>query len=271
VSLGEAYLGLGIPALAATAFERALAVVPNDGPALSGLARAHAALGDVARASDDVARLRHLTQGADRGVPWIERALALGLAPEPREVAPEPERIYSPEALDAVRPARWEPPDAPPLAALDSSRKPVSLEEYRGRNVLLVFFVGDACPHCVDQLSAVTKRSSELASRRTDIVAVSSQSPESLAASEKVGRLGARLLSDPDHANARRYRAFDDFEDRELHATVLVDAAGKLRWRRSGGAPFDDVDFLLAEIDRVNGKPAASPPSASPVGASGAR
>lgn len=276
-ALGEEYLALGIPSLAIGAFEKALAAVPNDGPALAGLARASAAAGDREKAAALLGRLRHLTEGADPGVPWIARAEALGIAAEPRDEAPEPQRLYRPESLDALGPARYEPFAAPALAALDSTSRPVSLEEYRGKNVLLVFYIGDTCPHCVDQLVAISKRSGEFASRRTAIVAVSSQSPESLASSEKLGggQVAARLLSDPAHANARAYRAYDDFEDRELHATVLVDAEGKLRFRRSGGEPFMDLDFLLAEIDRVNGAeegrgPAGAPPPAAPR-ASGAR
>ena len=44
----------------------------------------------------------------------------------------------------------------------------------------------------------------------------------------------------------------DDFEDLELHSTILLDGAGRVRWKRTGGDPFSNVDFLLKEIDRVN-------------------
>lgn len=61
-----------------------------------------------------------------------------------------------------------------------------------------------------------------------------------------------RVLSDlEDHANARRFLCFDDFEDLELHPTNLIDREGRLRWARTGGDPFMDMDFLLKEIDRI--------------------
>ena len=39
----------------------------------------------------------------------------------------------------------------------------------------------------------------------------------------------------------------------ELHATILIDGAGDIRWVRAGGDPFMDLDFLIGEIDRIVG------------------
>ena len=35
--------------------------------------------------------------------------------------------------------------------------------------------------------------------------------------------------------------SYDDFEELELHSTILIDTAGKKRWSRNGGAPFSDL------------------------------
>ena len=40
-------------------------------------------------------------------------------------------------------------------------------------------------------------------------------------------------------------RAFDDFENRPLHATILIDAQGLVRWQDISHEPFKDIDFLL--------------------------
>ncbi len=58
------------------------------------------------------------------------------------------------------------------------------------------------------------------------------------------------LLSDVNHSNARRFASYDDFEDIELHSTTLIDSDGLVRWKRSGGDPFGDVDYLVKEIKR---------------------
>jgi tetratricopeptide (TPR) repeat protein len=77
-SLGEAYLDAKSPALAAQAFEKALDLTKNDLFALSGLVRAHAALGEKAKAEDAMARLLFVTSDADAGLPIIEKAKATG-------------------------------------------------------------------------------------------------------------------------------------------------------------------------------------------------
>lgn len=45
--------------------------------------------------------------------------------------------------------------------------------------------------------------------------------------------------------------SYDEFEDLELHSTNLIDRQGRLRWARTGGDPFTDMDFLLGEITRI--------------------
>ena len=66
------------------------------------------------------------------------------------------------------------------------------------------------------------------------------------------GGLAVRLLADPGHETARRFTAYDDFEEMELHATILIDRAGRVHWKRTGGDPFLDMEFLLAELRRMN-------------------
>jgi len=72
-----------------------------------------------------------------------------------------------------------------------------------------------------------------------------------------------RLLSDHEHENARRFASYDDFEELELHSTLLIDTQGRVHWKRTGGKPFSDVEFLLASVKRMNGEPGAL---AAPVG-----
>ena len=74
-----------------------------------------------------------------------------------------------------------------------------------------------------------------------------------------------RLLSDPDNSNAIAWKSYDEFEEIELHSTNFIDRDGRVRWARTGGEPFMDLDFLLEEIDRAN---AGSAPRVSAVEAS---
>src|SRR5690606_21945235 len=70
------------------------------------------------------------------------------------------------------------------------------------------------------------------------------------------------LLADPDHDLFRAYGAFDEEAGQPLHATILIDADGRIRWRRAGVEPFLDIPHLLeriAETTRAVGRPELEP------------
>ncbi|MCA8942821.1 MAG: redoxin domain-containing protein [Planctomycetes bacterium] len=249
--LGEAYLELGSYRPAIAAFEKALEVIPNNGFSWSGIARARHALGEVDAARTALGRMRHTWSGVEPGVWQAERAEALGLDAAPEDVSPGPQRDYARTTLAELGPNTWQPYHAPMLEARDAQGRSVTLEDYRGRNVLLVFYLSDECVHCVEQLHAIEEKIGEFEKRDTVVLAISSDSPERNAAND-VGRLPFTVLSDSaDHANAIRFKSYDEFEGIELHSTQLIDSKGRLRWIRSGGDPFMDVPFLLAELDRM--------------------
>lgn len=249
--LGETYLDLGAPRLAVPAFEKALEVVRHSGFSLAGLARAHHALGDVEAATEAYARMLHVWSDAEPGVWQNTKARALGLVAEPLDLSPAPQRNYAHETLEPLGPNTWQPYLAPALDARDASGMRVTLEQFRGQNVLLVYYLSDQCVHCVEQLRLIEERAGDFADRDTVLLAISADPPERNAEGS-LSDLPFRLLSDTaDHANAIRWRSYDEFEELELHSTSLLDREGRLRWSRTGGEPFTDLDFLLEELDRI--------------------
>jgi peroxiredoxin len=211
-SLGHAYLKAGAKDLAIGAFEKALTLTRNDRFALAGLERA-------------------------------------GKSTAPR--LPEPEREYKTESLRSFGPDQWSPFAAPALEVVDTAGKPWSLTAQKGRNTVLVFYLGRECPHCLKQLRDLQDKSADWKRLETDVVAVSPNAPElnrSLGADAAYQTI--RFYSDVTRANAKRFLAYDDFEEMEIHATILIDKAGKVRWSRMGGAPFEDFAFLQKEIER---------------------
>ncbi len=214
---------------------------------------ARAALGEKEKARSALARLLHVWSGADPELKWLERARKVGIEAKMRDDSPAPQRKYQEARLDGLGPALWEPYDAPRLKALDPAAKRVTLEEYRGKNVLLIFFLGSECPHCMEQLSEVSKRQADFKAEEVEVLAVSWNPPAQNAVTLKAKNLPSRLLSDTSFENARRFKSYDDFEETEIHSTLLIDRKGKVHWARHGGAPFKDFDFLLKEIRRLNG------------------
>ena len=252
-ALGEAYLTAKSPVLAVEAFEKASELTKNDLFALSGLVRSYAAVGEMAKAKDAMGRFLFVVRDAEPGLAIVERTKAAGITAEPKDSSPGPQRNYVRTSLEKYGPNKWEPYDAPLLEVKDASGKQVTLADYRGKNVLLVFYLGQECAHCVRQLHDIGKKKSDWTRFNLELLAVSSQKPEVNAEGLKSqGEHPFRLLSDADHANARRFHSYDDFEDLELHSTILIDKKGRVYWARYGGDPFSDLSFLEKQLERMD-------------------
>lgn len=247
--VGDTFAMSGDHRAAVEAYSKSLEQEPNDAWSLAGLAKSWNALGDKSKARDFAGQLMAVWSGADNGLPLMKEVLALNLNAKATPKTLRPERTYVPSQLAHYGPSNWTPFAAPKLAVTDSEGKPVKLEYFRGKNVLLVFYLTDTCVHCVEQLSLINSKAADFEAADTVLLAVSSDTPEKNKANQ-LASFKLTLLSDKNHENARRFASYDDFEDMELHSTILIDREGRVRWKRTGGDPFMKVDYLLAEIAR---------------------
>jgi len=200
-----------------------------------------------------MARLLFVASDADAGLRVIQQARVAGITAAPRDSSPAKQRNYALTSLERFGPNRWEPYEAPKLDVRDAQGKRVTLEDYRGKNVLLVFYLGTECPHCMRQLHDIGGKKTDWERLNTVVLAVSSAPPaKNAAAMQEFGDLPARVLSDNQFENARRFHSYDDFEDIELHSTILIDAKGRVYWARVGGDPFSDTAFLIKQLERMN-------------------
>lgn len=250
--LGDHYRAKGFNTAAIGHYEHALKNEPNDAFSLSGLAQAYAADGNREKATYYAGRLAYVWANADPGLRWMQEVQKLGLNAKPIAETPAVEQKYNPVSLESFGPSNWAPFNAPKLDVLNINGKPVRLEDYRGKNIVLVFFLGEACVHCVGQLKAINDKMSDFEKQDTVILGVCSASPKSLKESVKLNPVKIKFLSDTNHENARRFASYDDFENIELHSTIVIDKQGKVRWKRTGGDPFMRIDFLLQELTRIN-------------------
>jgi len=157
----------------------------------------------LARAASDQKRADAFLKEA---VKLLDRVKALGLRAEPKDVSPRKQRNYKQTPLDKFGPGQWVAYAAPKFDAIDAEKKQVTLEEYRGKNVALIFYIGQECSHCVGQLKDLAKRAEELKGLGVEVLAASSNTPEE-DASAMVKDLKARLLSDVNFENARRFKS----------------------------------------------------------------
>jgi peroxiredoxin len=121
---------------------------------------------------------------------------------------------------------------APDFTLRDQDGEKVSLSDYRGRKLLLVFYPGDFSPVCGDQLSIYQEVKPEIAEKGVELVGISVDSFFAHKAfREKLG-IDTTLLSDfePKGEVARAYGSYVEkmgFANRTL---VLIDGEGKVAW-----------------------------------------
>ena len=121
---------------------------------------------------------------------------------------------------------------APDFTLRDQDGEQVSLSDYRGRKVLLVFYPGDFSPVCGDQLSIYQEVKPEIEEKGVELVGISVDGFFAHKAfQEKLG-IDTTLLSDfePKGEVARAYGSYVEkmgFANRTL---VLIDEDGVVAW-----------------------------------------
>jgi peroxiredoxin (alkyl hydroperoxide reductase subunit C) len=121
---------------------------------------------------------------------------------------------------------------APDFTLRDQDGEKVSLSDYRGRKVMLVFYPGDFSPVCSDQLSIYQEVKPEIAEKGVELVGVSVDSSFAHKAfQEKLG-IDTTLLSDfePKGEVARAYGSYIDKVGIANRTLVLIDDDGTVAW-----------------------------------------
>ena len=160
--------------------------------------------------------------------------------------------------LDTLGPFRWSPYKADDFSLTNDKGEQVSLADYKGRPVVVIFYLGYSCLHCAEQLHKFGPKYEEFKSAGFEVLAISSDPVDDLKNSVKAyaedtkgGKMPFPLLAGGDLEVFKKYRCFDDFEKMTLHGTFLIDAQGYVRWQDISYDPFMDPDFVLNEAKRL--------------------
>ena len=205
-------------------------------------------------------QLRRLGSHIDCEVPVFadlpQIAGSLNLPEEWRLVKKPAQDLGERPSLDSLGPFRWSPPAAKPFALSNVRGETVDLNDYKGKPVLVIFFLGKGCSHCMEQLNAFAPVYSEYVDAGIEILAVSTDSPAGLAETFHTTEEGEipfpfTLVADPTLTVFRQYRAFDDFEQIALHGTFLIDESRHIRWQDISFEPFMHPKWLLNECERL--------------------
>jgi len=146
---------------------------------------------------------------------------------------------------------------APAFSLASTPDQRVSLDEFRGRPVILVFYPADWSPVCGDQLALYNELAEEFAKFDAALLAISVDGAWCHLAFAQNRGYRLTLLSDfePKGEVARRYgvyRATDGFSERAL---FVLDRQGIIRWSYVSPLGVNPgADGILSALEALPGK-----------------
>jgi peroxiredoxin len=122
--------------------------------------------------------------------------------------------------------------EAPDFTLPDANNVPISLSDYRGKNVVLVFYPLDWSPACSDQLSLYQSELSEFEKHNAQVIGISVDSLYSHGAWAVVRGITYPLLADfhPKGEVSRLYDVMRQAEGFSERALYIIDRQGIIRY-----------------------------------------
>jgi peroxiredoxin (alkyl hydroperoxide reductase subunit C) len=147
---------------------------------------------------------------------------------------------------------------APDFKLRDQDGEEVSLSDFSGRRVLLVFYPLDFSPVCSDQLSVYQEAKPQIAESGVELVGISVDSSYAHKAfQEKLG-IDTALLSDfePKGEVARAYGSYIDGAGIANRTLVLVDENGLVAWTHESPSPgeFPGAEVVLDAVAALSAR-----------------
>jgi len=265
-ALARAHLAARNYGFAESTARQAVARNPNQVAPLAAQVEILHAAGKDEEARDAYRLLEPMARWADRELPvfrrlepivarWKAEGTWTSSAPQPVNASGTDETTIDRIDLNTLGPLVWAPFPAELFSRTDITGSPWSLAGHKGKNVLVIFFLGGKCAHCMQQLQLFSKEYEALKKQNVETVAISTddlETTKSLRNNKDGIKFSMPMLADPKLELFKLYRAYDDFESQPLHGTILIDAQGNVRFQRISADPFLEVEFIKAEAERVD-------------------
>lgn len=150
---------------------------------------------------------------------------------------------------------RLSPGDTAPAFTLpDASGSPVSLDDLRGRKVVVFFFPAAMTPGCTTQACDFRDRLEPLGDNGFQVVGISPDPQAKLARFAAEQQLTYPLLSDPDREVLTVWGAYGDKQlygkqvTGVIRSTVVLDETGVVIWARYNVRATGHVALLAREL-----------------------
>lgn len=221
--------------------------------------------GRLDEAREAFERLRSLSSAIDLDIPVFAdlapAAKELGFEADWRVPLTPADDLGTRPDLDALGPFRWSPGAAPSWSLVGTDNQSISLSQFRGKPVVVIFYLGFGCLHCAEQLQKFNPEAERFREAGLELVAISTDEQKNLsrAFDNYDGEFAIPLAADESLNTFRAYRCYDDFEQQPLHGTFVIDAEGLIRWQDISYEPFMDADFVLQEARRLLSLTAETP------------
>lgn len=139
---------------------------------------------------------------------------------------------------------------APAFTLTDAEGKNVSLSDFTGKKVLIIFYPGDDTPVCTAQMCDYRNNVQEFTKRGIVVLGISPDSSTSHKSFSERHQLPFTLLSDIEKKTAKAYDTLG-FLGISQRAYVLVDEEGMVLLAYSDFLPilYQPMKDLLAKID----------------------
>jgi peroxiredoxin len=138
----------------------------------------------------------------------------------------------------------------------------VSLSEFRGTPVILVFYPADFSPVCGDQMALYNELGSEFHRYHADLLGISVDGAWCHAAFKEARHLHMTLLSDfePKGEVARRYGVYRSEDGTSERALFVIDGDGIIRWSYISPVGVNPgADGILEALERLPQSPVTTP------------
>ncbi|MGI8409036.1 MAG: peroxiredoxin [Pyrinomonadaceae bacterium] len=139
--------------------------------------------------------------------------------------------------------------NAPDFTLRDGDGKDWTLNDQKGKTVVLLFYPGDNTPVCTKQFCSVRDHWSEYQATGAEVVGISTDSVESHKGFAEKNELPLRLLSDPDRSVSTKYDMKSWLPGRSARGVVVINKDGKIAYTKAEAVSLfkpSDEDVLAA-------------------------
>jgi peroxiredoxin len=139
----------------------------------------------------------------------------------------------------------------------DGNAQTVRLSDYRGKNVVLVFYPADWSPVCTSELALIQETLDDIHEFNAEVLGISVDGRHCHRAWAESQHLTFPLLSDfwPHGAVAQQYGVFNEKNGKSERALFFIDETGTLRdtWVAEDPGIAPGINIIFKALEQIHG------------------